>query len=131
MTLTLELPADVQQVLEARAQALGLSLPKYFLVLAARDATELSRPGEWAQAAAPAVGSPAASLAHSARLRELLAAPAEERARVLAAEAHAYEAFCGTPEGHAEWEEMQPWLNTPGPDIEDIEAEDAAQERAA
>lgn len=38
MTLTLELPVEVQQVLEARARARGVSLPKYLQDLAARNA---------------------------------------------------------------------------------------------
>ena len=50
MTLTLELPTDLQQVLEARAQARGLSLPSYFLELATRDAQAQAQ----AQAEAPA-----------------------------------------------------------------------------
>ena len=38
MTLTLELPSEVQQVLEDRARSRGISLPKYLQDLAVRDA---------------------------------------------------------------------------------------------
>jgi hypothetical protein len=129
MTLVLDLPAEMEQVLAARAKARGVSLSVYLLDLAARDAalatTHVFAAAPQADSDGFAVGSPEAAIAHSARLRALIAAPASEREAVIAAQAKDYAAFCDTPQGQADWEQMQPWLNTPGPDIDAIEAEDA------
>lgn len=123
MTLILELAPELEARLQVLAAQRGTGADATALQVLAEGLRTV--PLEAAQV--PAVGSLEDAAAHLARVRALLAAPIEVREAAIAADADALQAFYDSPEGRAEWEEMQPWLNTPGPDIERIEAEDAAE----
>ena len=96
-----------------------------------------SRPGEQPPRSevSPAVGSPEDAAVRLARLRALMAGPADERRQVLAAAAVEAAVFYGSPEGRAEWEaeqeEMADWHALDGLPFEGFEDEDASEERAA
>ncbi len=135
MTYLLDLPPELEARLLSLAAQRGADATATALQVLAAGLHAV--PVE--AATAPAIGSLEDAAAHLARVRALLAAPIEVREAAIAADADALQAFYDSPEGRAEWEEMQPWLNTPGPDIDALEASDAAesvplmaaQERAA
>jgi hypothetical protein len=83
VTITLQLPPEVEERLAAQAAQLGLSLDAYALrLLAAHVSAAASISGD-----APIPSSPPLSLPRAASARQLLSLSPEERDRVLAAQA--------------------------------------------